>query len=63
MVGEELSKCGGGVVLHSGKHVLVGRHRERGVGMAEAFGDDLYRDPVTQQKAGVGVAQIVEPDR
>lgn len=47
MVGEELTESGGGVFLHSGDDVLVGRHGERRVGVVpESFGDDLDRYPV-----------------
>ena len=47
------------VVLHAGQDVLVGHHGERGVGVPKPFGDDLDRHAVTQQQAGVGVAEIV----
>jgi len=42
--------------------VLVGGHRERGVGVSEPFGDDLDQLAVFDQQGGVGVAEIVEPD-
>jgi hypothetical protein len=51
------------VVLHSGKEVLVGLHRQRDVRVAEAFADDLDRHPFLDQEAPVGVAAVVEPDR
>lgn len=56
MGGEKFAEGSGSVFLHSGDDVLVGRHRERRVGMSEAFGHDLDRHPVAEQEAGVGVA-------
>jgi len=41
---------------------LVGGHGEAGVGVAEAFGDDLDGD-AGGETGGVGVAQVVESDR
>lgn len=52
-----------GVVLHAGKDVLVGHHRDRRVGVTEPFGHDLDGHAVSQQQGGVGVAEVVEPDR
>jgi hypothetical protein len=59
MGGEEFAESGGSIFLHSGDDVLVGGHGERRVGVAESFGDDLDRYSVSQQQAGVGVAQVV----
>ena len=53
----------GGVALHAGQHVLVDGHRERRRRMPEAFADDFQRDAVLQHQPGVGVAQVVQPDR
>ena len=61
--GEEVAEAAGGVVLHAGQHALIRRHGEGRVGVTEAFGDDLDRHPVTQQEAGVGVADVVKRDR
>jgi hypothetical protein len=42
--------------------VLVGRHREARVSVAEALGDDLDRCADGDKQRGVRVAQIVETD-
>jgi hypothetical protein len=42
--------------------VLVGLHREAGVGVAEALADDLDGHPCGDEQRGVGVAQVAEPD-
>lgn len=39
--GEQFTESVGGVGAHAGQDVLVGGHREAGVGVAEALGDDL----------------------
>src|SRR3712207_7541323 len=41
---DELAEAAGGVGAHPGEHVLVGRHGEAGVGVAEPLGHDLDRD-------------------
>ena len=46
--------CGG--AAHAWQQVLVGVHRERRVGVAQAFGHDLDRCPVGDEQRGVGVA-------
>jgi len=63
MAGEYLTEGVRGVVLHAGQDVLVGHHRERRIGVTEPFGHDLDRHSVPQQQGGVGVSEVVEPDR
>ena len=46
--------------MHAGQDVLVGRHGEARVGVAEPFADDLDRHPLLEQQGGVGVAEVVE---
>ena len=50
-----------GIFLHTGKEVLIGLHRQRDVGVAEAFADDLDRYAFLDEQASVGVPQVVEP--
>ena len=47
---------------HAGQDVLVGGHGEAGVGVTEAFGDDLDRDAGADEEGGVGVSQVMEPN-
>ena len=42
---------------------MVGGHGESGGGVPEAFGDDLDRCAGLEEQGGVGVAEVVEPDR
>ena len=51
-----------GFLLHAGQDVLVGRHREPGCRVSEAFAHDLDRDAGFEEQGGVGVAEVVEPD-
>jgi len=52
--------CSG--AAHAWQQVLIGVHRERRVGVTEAFGHDLDRGAVGDEQRGVGVAQVVEPN-
>jgi len=61
--GEERGEAVGGVGSRAGQDVLVGGHGEAVVGVTEAFGDDLDGDAGGDEQGGVGVAQVVEPDR
>lgn len=62
-VAEKLREGECGFVLHAGDDVLVGGHRESGGGVPEAFGDDLDRHAGLEEQGGVGVAEVVEPER
>ena len=52
----------GCVGLHAGEDVLVGLHRERDVGVTEAFADDFHGHAFSDEQTPVGVVQIVEAD-
>ena len=60
---DEAGEDVGSVTLHAWQHVLVDGHRERRCRVAEAFADDLQRDPVLQHQRRVRVTQVVQPDR
>ena len=60
--GEECFEGAGGVGSHAGEGVLVGLDGEHELGVAESFGDDLRVHVGGEEQAGVGVAQVVEPD-
>ncbi len=63
MAGEYVTECVRGVLVHAREDVLAGHHRERRVGVTEALGHHVDRHPVSQEQGGVGVAEVVEPDR
>lgn len=46
--------------LHHGEDVLVGVDGERRVGMTQALGDHLHRNPGLDQQGAVSVADVVE---
>jgi hypothetical protein len=56
-----LANCSAAAALMR-EEVLVRVHREAGVGVAKAFGDDLDRHPVGDEQRGMCVAQVVEAD-
>ena len=59
---DEVGKLGGGCGTHAREQVLVGVHGESGVGVAEAFGNDLDRHSICDEQRRMRVAKIVEPD-
>ena len=58
--GDHVGEVEGGGGAHAGDEVLVGGHGEAGVGVAEAFGDNLDRCAGGDEQTGVGMAQIVK---
>ena len=59
---DEIGEAAGGFGAHARQQVLVRMDRERRVRMAESLGHDLDRDASGDEKAGMGMAQVVEPD-
>jgi hypothetical protein len=57
---EELGEALCGFGLHAGEHVLVGRHREAGCGVAEPFADDLDRHSGFEQQSRVRVTETAD---
>ena len=60
VVGDHVGEVGSGGSAHSRDEVLVGGHREAGVGVSESFGHDLDRRACSDKQTGVSVAQIVK---
>ena len=60
--GESSAGAVGGVGAHAGQDMLAGGHGEAGVGVAEAFGDDLMGAPCSDEQRRVGVAKSVEAE-
>lgn len=60
--GDERCELLGRGGTHPWEQVLVRVHRERRVGVTEAFRDDLDRDAVGDEQRRVGVAQVVKAD-
>ena len=59
---DEVGEAVGCFGAHAGEQVLVGVNRERRVRVAESLGHDFHGDAGGDEQAGVGVAQVVEPD-
>ena len=61
MVGkDELSDRAGRLLAQAGQHVTVGVNRDGDVGVAEAFADDLGRDPGRQGGRRVAMADVMQ---
>jgi len=59
---DEVGETVGGFGAHARKQVLVGVDRERRVRVAESLGHDFDGDAGGDEQAGMGVAQVVEPN-
>ena len=56
VVGDHVGEVGSGGGAHAWHEVLVGGHREAGVGVPESFGHDFDWCAGGDEQAGVGVA-------